>query len=62
MTLGRLDQVDSFGLVTLPNALSKLRVNHVIGRNSILTHLSAVNHLPKFALGPFYILHYILTS
>src|SRR5580700_9635943 len=33
----------------LLNALSKLRANHVIGRNSILTHLSAVNHLPKFA-------------
>jgi nucleoside phosphorylase len=40
-------------LNTLPtillNALSKLRANHVIGRNSILTHLSMVNHLPKFA-------------
>jgi nucleoside phosphorylase len=33
----------------LLNALSKLRANHYIGRNSILTHLSAVNHLPKFA-------------
>jgi nucleoside phosphorylase len=33
----------------LLNALSKLRANHVIGRNSILTHLSAVNLLPEFA-------------
>jgi nucleoside phosphorylase len=32
----------------LLNALSKLRANHDIGRNSIHTHLSAVSHLPKF--------------
>jgi len=33
----------------LLNALSKLQANHDIGRNSILTHLSVVKHLPKFA-------------
>jgi hypothetical protein len=32
----------------LLNALSKLRAHHDISRSSILTHLSAINHLPKF--------------
>jgi nucleoside phosphorylase len=33
----------------LLNALSKLRANHDIGRNSIPTHMFAVSHLPKFS-------------
>jgi nucleoside phosphorylase len=33
----------------LLNALSRLRANHDIGRNSILTDMSAVDHLLKFA-------------
>jgi hypothetical protein len=33
----------------LLNAISKLQANRDIGRNSILIHLSAVNHLLKFA-------------
>ena len=33
----------------LLHALSRLRANHDTGRNNILTHLSAVSHLPKFA-------------
>ena len=32
----------------LLNALSKLGANHNIGRNNIPTHLSAVDHVPKF--------------